>query len=335
MSLKDDILKRRKKVFNDLGFGTGISEPGERFVRQDGSFNITRTGYKGWHAYKVLVNMSWPKFFLLIFGYYIFVNAFFGLLLALNGIENVSGAEPGSFIENFANCFFLSVQTYTSVGYGALSPSGWTANVIVTIIAFVGLMSFSLFTGLFFARFSKPVSHVIFSDQALIMKDKNGIPCFQFRIVNPYKDQLLDVRARVIITYLTDESMGRRRIFSELELERDHIEMFPLNWNIVHPIGAGSPLFGKSRKELNEMHPEFLVLIKAYDEVFSQEVHRSTSYVTEDILWNRRFVSMYSTNKQNGTVLDISKLSQTIETEKGNKIEEVNSSERKQQSGDP
>jgi inward rectifier potassium channel len=39
---------------------------------------------------------------------------------------------------------------------------------VATFEAFIGLLSFAIATGLFFARFSKPESHIRFSKNAII-----------------------------------------------------------------------------------------------------------------------------------------------------------------------
>lgn len=92
----------------------------------------------------------------------------FTLIYATIGIEYLSGVERGNAVQDFLEMFFFSAQTFTTVGYGRISPVGHFTSFIATFEAFIGLLSFAIATGLFFARFSKPESHIKFSKNALI-----------------------------------------------------------------------------------------------------------------------------------------------------------------------
>jgi len=70
--------------------------------------------------------------------------------LLLNGIENIKGAEAGTPLEEFSAALYFSIQTFTTVGYGEMSPSGPFANLLASFIAFSGLLTFAIATGLFF-----------------------------------------------------------------------------------------------------------------------------------------------------------------------------------------
>ena len=125
---------------HDLGFGTRISTSGGRLINRDGSYNIIRRGGSGWWPYQSLVEMPWLKFLSLVTLFYFCINAFFALIFVLIGVENLSGVSSnGRFVHDFALAFFFSVQTFTTVGYGAISPIGATANLVASIDALVGL----------------------------------------------------------------------------------------------------------------------------------------------------------------------------------------------------
>ena len=46
----------------------------------------------------------------------------------------------------------------------------------------------------------------------------------------------------------------------------------PLTWTVVHPIDSESPLWGVTPEEFEQQQAEVLILIKAYDDTFSQTV---------------------------------------------------------------
>jgi len=47
------------------------------------------------------------------------------------------------------------VQTFTTVGYGGMIPSGFPANFVASIEAMIGLLGFAIATGLLYGRFSR------------------------------------------------------------------------------------------------------------------------------------------------------------------------------------
>ncbi|MEL6926885.1 MAG: ion channel, partial [Bacteroidota bacterium] len=153
---------------NDLGFGTRIARSGDRLIKKDGSFNIVRDGNVGWNTYQLLIKLSSGRFAIVATLFFVGINAFFALLFLLVGIEQLVGVPEGNWLSDFLYAFFFSVQTFTTVGYGAIHPMGIAANIVATVCAGVGLISFALITGIFFARFSRPRSHISFSQQALI-----------------------------------------------------------------------------------------------------------------------------------------------------------------------
>jgi inward rectifier potassium channel len=292
---------------NDLGFGTKISTGGGRLINRDGSFNVERRGLFAWTPYQSLVEMHWSSFFLLTGALFILINAIFGGLFYLCGVEAFSGLETGTAWWEYLQLFFFSVQTFTTVGYGSISPQGLTANSIATADAFFGLLAFAVATGLLFARFSKPKAQILFSKQALIAPYQGGWS-FQFRIANLRNNNIINLEAKVNMTWLEDHQGTRVRRFKPLVLERNKVSLFPLNWTIVHPIDTESPFCNKSPEDLEEMEAEILILISGYDDSFAQNIHDNGSYLAREIVWQAKFVNMY--HPENGkTILDLNKIS--------------------------
>ncbi|MCB0642345.1 MAG: transporter [Phaeodactylibacter sp.] len=296
-----------KQQFDDLGFGTKIGSEGARLINRDGTFNIERKGRRAWTPYQSLVEMSWMRFLLLVLGFFIAVNFFFALLFFWAGTEYMSGIDDDPWWLGFLNCFFFSVQTFTTVGYGAISPTHITTNAIASFDALVGLISLALATGLFFARFSKPTAQIVFSKHGIIAPYQDGLS-FQFRIANRRNNKIIDLEAKVTMAWTEWIDGEKRRRFAALPLERDKIFMFPLNWTLVHPIDINSPLYGKSEEDFRKSHAEFLVLIEGHDETFAQTVHTISSYTWEEVVWGVRFDRMYYPDQTGRTVLWLDKI---------------------------
>lgn len=289
----------------DPGFGTRITNSAERLINKDGSYNIVREGKQVWTAYQSMLEMRWRHFFAHVVLYYLSINLLFALLFVAVGVEHLAGVEPAGFWENLSEAFFFSVQTFTTVGYGAVNPMGIAANLIASLDALVGLVSTALATGLFFARFSKAQPQLIFSKDALLTPYRNTEQMsFQFRIANLRNSKIINLHASVILSWVVKENGFATRKFFNLSLERNHVNLLPLNWTIVHIIDPTSPILNWEPRDFTKNQAEIIVFIEGFDESFGQKIHVSSSYTCREIRWKARFLPMYHPNKGH-TILDL------------------------------
>ncbi len=294
----------------DLGFGAVVGrESRQRLLNRDGTFNVRRGG-PGVSAlrnpYHTLLGLSWPAFLGALTAAYVGVNALFALLYlacgpgALLGTEGVAGAA-GPFL----NAFFFSVHTFATIGYGNVTPTGVAGNVVASFEALCGLLSVALATGLLFARFSRPTARILYSHRALVAPYQGGT-AFEFRIMNERSNQLIQVQAQVLFTRLETIADGRTiRQYYGLPLERPAVTFFPLAWTIVHPIVDGSPLQGLTPADLAATEAEFLVLLTAIDETFSQQVHSRSSYRADEVVWGAKFRDVFNRRADGNGVLSV------------------------------
>jgi len=294
----------------DPGFGTGFKYKTKRIVNSDGSFNIIRKGaFVRWQdSYKHLIEKSWFNFFALLFGTYVVLNLIFTFMYWACGFENISGIEPSRGSE-FMQAYYFSVQTFTTVGYGNMAPTGMATQMVSSIEAFVGFLSFSLATGLLYGRFSKPKAKILFSDHALVTPFKNGLKSLQVKLVNARDNVLLDVQAKIIMVMDNEDSNGGiKKSYYSLPLELNALSLMPLSWTIVHPIDKRSPLFELSKEKIQKLNPEIIVLIQGFDEVFSQNINTKKSFVGKNWLWNKKFARIFTSNQQGDIELDLNRI---------------------------
>ena len=303
-----------KDKFNDLGLGTKSTSSSLRSLNKDGSFNIKKINVpfsERVNFYHLLVSMSWVKFFILILSAFILVNILFAGIYTMIGVEHLTGIEGKTDFERFMEAFFFSSQTLTTLGYGRMAPVGLRASTIAAIESTLGLLSFALATGLLYGRFSKPVAKIKYSPHAVVApyRDING---FMFRVLNPRNNQLIEVEVSVTLSVKKKDSSIRD--FFSLELERNKVNFLPMTWTIVHPITSSSPLYKITGQELIEKGAEFIVLMKAFDETFSQTVYSRSSYRAHEIKWGEKFTYVIHHGEEQITV-DVGRIDETEKAE--------------------
>ncbi|MDQ3046744.1 MAG: ion channel, partial [Bacteroidota bacterium] len=272
---------KEKKEEKEIGFGSKTSSQRTRLINPDGSFNINRKEPSRWKAvsvYHALITMNWSKFNLTVFIYFIIINLFFAACYYIAGIEGLRGIEGTTEFDKFLEAFFFSTQTFSTVGFGRISPGGHLVSTIAAIESLVGLLGFALATGLLYGRFSRPNARILFSENAIIAPFKNAT-AFQFRIVNEMKNsQISDMECRITVAKLENENGTIIRRFRPMALEVSKIIFFPMIWTINHPIDEDSPLYGMSHQDMIDADLEFMVSLTGFDDTFSQTVNKRSSY---------------------------------------------------------
>ena len=279
-----------------------------RIENQDGRFTIRGMGkwYHQWRdPYHLLLTIPWVGFAGIVSMAYLLLNALFALAYLAGG-DGLEGAEPGSFCD----AFFFSVQTLASIGYGAIHPKTFYANSIVTIESIAGLLLIAVLTGLAFARFSRPIAKVLFS-QFILITTHNRQPTLMFRVANERHNFILEATAQMylIIDELTDEGAFMRRIH-ELKLMRHRTPSLILTWTIMHSIDSDSPLYGLTASALEQRHANISVLVGGVDETVAYTITARHVYATEEILFKHRFEDIIYTSDNGDRYFNYSRFHQ-------------------------
>jgi inward rectifier potassium channel len=294
------------KLNNDTGFGTNASGYGGRFVNRDGSYNIRREGGPFWsrfNVYHMLLNLPVWQFMCVILAFYFCINLLYtGIYwwIGTDGFQGIIGQTPWA---RFKEVFFFSTETFTTVGYGRVNPVGDGVNLVASVEAMSGFLSFAVATGLIYGRFSKPRAHLVFSDNALI-GDYKDITALMFRFAS-YKENhtLTNVEVQVTAGLQIQENGNAVYKFYELPLERKKIESLPMNWTVVHPIDENSPLLGFNAADLEMADLEVYVLVKGFNDVYSNTVLQRTSYTYHEIKFGGKFIPMYHESENGKTTI--------------------------------
>jgi len=271
-----------------------------------GGIRLISEENRGWpDLYHRLFTITWPQFFGLFGGIYIFFNLIFAAIYTIDpgGIAN---AHPGSF----GDAFFFSVQTMATVGFGDMHPQDLFTNIVVTIEVLLGIVTIAIATALIFSRFSRATARVMFSDIAVVAP-YDGVPTLMFRAANRRRNQILEAQVNVSVLRdeITAEGKEMRR-FHDLALARARTPIFSLSWTVMHPILAGSPLFGATPESLAAQDARIIVTMTGLDETFSATIHARHVYSQEAIVWNHRFVDILGESDDGVPTLDYRRFNQ-------------------------
>ena len=299
------------RKIKDPGLGYNSQENSRGLINKDGSSNVIHVN-KNVNIddlYIYFVEMSWGKFFFLVFLGYTFLNIFFGLVYTLIGIEEIT--QPNEFfLYDFLNGFFFSAQTLTTVGYGGIAPHGIASNIVASFEAMLGLLSFSFITGMLYGRFSKPKAAIRFSD-SLVLRDFKEHKALMFRLMNNRKTVMIEPEIKVTLVLNEENKVGvYKREFYQLKLERDSIMYLPTIWTVVHEIGKESPLSKYTKEQIKKMDGQVYILLKYYEESFGQKVYQATSYNFSNLEIDMKYASSSYFDEEGYTILNHDKLSE-------------------------
>jgi inward rectifier potassium channel len=274
----------------------------DRLVKREPSDRVVAIGLRDpWLGdfYHHLLTLPWSAFLTGWAVVYLGLNVLFALLYLVGG-GAIASARPGSF----ADAFFFSVETISTIGYGQMSPATLYGNVVMTAEAMVGLTLLAASAGVVLARFTRPTARVMFSRVAVVTPF-NGVPTLSFRLANQRRNQILEVQ--VSVTLVRDERTLEGewiRRFYDLQLGRPRSPIFAMSFTVMHPIDGASPLAKATASSLTTEAADIVVTVTGLDETLSQPVHARTSYLAHEVLWDRRFVDVFTETKDGRLAID-------------------------------
>jgi inward rectifier potassium channel len=305
------IHQRKINPEDDLGFGLQPVIKNQPLINKDGSPNVKRIGLPFFNTannYHTLITMSWTKFWLLVLSCYSVVNIIFAVIYISLGTDSLNGTLGDTSFDHFMNAFFFSAQTLSTVGYGHIYPQGMWANSAAALESMMGLLAFALATGLLYGRFSRPSAKIAYSKNLLVAPYLENSKGIMFRLANLRKNILIDLQIEIIFSFNETTNGKTERRFYPLELERRKVSVLTTSWTVVHPLDEKSPLVDMTKEDLENTEAGFAVLLKAFDDTFSQTIHSRTAYQHHEIVWGAKFKPVFDRDTDGRIVLDLSRI---------------------------
>ena len=279
-----------------------------------GQVEFVKVGTDAWRwrdVYRWLLGLRWPQLALFVASLYIGLNLLFAALYSLRQ-DSIAGSTGGS---RFFDCFFFSVQTLATVGYGHMYPQTLYGHIISTIEIMTGIFLLATMTGLIFVRFSRPIARVVFSN-SIVIAPLNGKPTLMVRIGNENQHSMVEAEFRVMFS--RDEALvegGDFRYFYVLKLHFDRLTVFPAALTLRHTVDDESPLFGATIESLAANRALFIVSVVGIDPVLAAAVQTQKDYSWRDVQFGHRFVEIYSEHGGGRLTVDYNRLHDTESAE--------------------
>ncbi len=277
---------------------------------QAGQVEFVKVNTDAWRwrdVYRWLLGLSWPRFAAFVAIVYIGLNLLFASLYSLQQ-DSIAGSTGGHW---FFDCYFCSIQTLATVGYGHMYPQTLYGHIISTIEIMTGVFLLAVMTGLIFVRFSRPIARVVFS-QSIVIAPLNGRPTLMVRVGNENQHSMVEAEFRIMFS--RDELLlegGDFRYFYVLKLHFDRLTVFPAALTLRHTIDEKSPLFGATPESLEASRVLFLVSVVGIDPVIAAPVQIQKDYSWHDIRFGERFVDIYTELEPGRLSVDYGRLHDT------------------------
>jgi inward rectifier potassium channel len=282
---------------------------GHRLNRQDPREALRVGGKRGYldDLYHYLLQARWSRVLVLVASTYLAINLVFACVYLAGG-DAIAGAQRGSF----GDAFFFSVQTFSTIGYGTMAPKTTYGSVVVTLEAFVGLVTVAMATGLMFAKFSRPTARILFSDK-MVIGQRDGKPTLMLRIANERGNDVIEASFRVTVLKAETTAEGERmRRLHDLPLVRGDTPLFSLTFQGMHVIDEKSPLHEVTPELMEEGEMRFIVTVTGLDATFATTIHARHIYHANDVVFGARFVDVISNAPDGRLILDYGKFHDVV-----------------------
>ena len=279
-----------------------------------GQLEFVKVGTDAWRwrdVYRWLLGLSWPQFAGFVASLYVGLNLLFAALYNFQP-DSIAGSTGG---HRFFDCFFFSVQTLATVGYGHMYPQTLYGHIVTTVEIMSGIFLLAVMTGLIFVRFSRPSARVVFSN-SIVIAPLNGKPTLMVRVGNENQHSMVEAEFRIMFS--RDEPLlegGDFRYFYVLKLHFDRLTVFPAALTLRHTIDEASPLFGATTKSLESSRVLFIVSVVGIDPVIAAAVQTQKDYSWRDVRFGERFAEMYTEHGGGRLTVDYGRLHVTEQVE--------------------
>ena len=262
-----------------------------------------------------LMSHSLGKILLFFFISFVGVIGIFGLLLSItpDGIVTPHGGDA-----NKLECCWLSLQTFTTIGYGSLSPKKRWAHFVVSADAFVGQLYVAVLTTVFLAHLMTPHAHWKVSDVVCVYQNTNGQFVLEARfLIAPGKvyydvETFMQVEMNDSVTD-PDQEVSSGTIVMDLHVEHEFALIRTGISSIKHIIDERSPLKYLVDNGITSLENLSTICVKVSckDPRLQSMASSAKQFDPDAIVMNEHFAEMAMQQTDGTVALDSDLLSET------------------------
>ncbi|XP_061750692.1 potassium inwardly rectifying channel subfamily J member 11, like isoform X2 [Nerophis ophidion] len=308
-----------------------------RFITKAGSCNVAHKnimeqGRFLQDVFTTMVDLKWQHSFLIftsvfLCSWMLFAMVWWLLAFAHGDLQHPLHPEGElapvpcvTAINSFTSAFLFSIEVQVTIGFGGRMVTEECPFAIIVLIIqnILGLIINAVMLGCVFmktAQANRRAETLIFSRNAVIAP-RNGRPTLMFRVGDLRKSMIISATVQLQVIRRTVTAEGEVIPVSQLDIQVEN----PLRSNgvflvspliISHTLERGSPLYELSAQSLTSADLEVIVILEGVVETTGITMQARTSYIPEEILWGRRFVSIIS-EEDGRYCVDYSKFGNTV-----------------------
>ncbi|XP_061898632.1 potassium inwardly rectifying channel subfamily J member 11, like isoform X2 [Entelurus aequoreus] len=308
-----------------------------RFITKAGSCNVAHKnimeqGRFLQDVFTTMVDLKWQHSFLIFTSVFLCSWMLFAMVWWLLAFAHGDLQHPlhpdgelvpvpcVTAINSFTSAFLFSIEVQVTIGFGGRMVTEECPFAIIVLIIqnILGLIINAVMLGCVFmktAQANRRAETLIFSRNAVIAP-RNGRPTFMFRVGDLRKSMIISATVQLQVIRRTVTAEGEVIPVSQLDIQVEN----PLRSNgiflvspliISHTLERGSPLYELSAQSLTSADLEVVVILEGVVETTGITMQARTSYIPEEILWGRRFVSIVS-EEDGRYCVDYSKFGNTV-----------------------
>ncbi|XP_062405227.1 ATP-sensitive inward rectifier potassium channel 11-like [Sardina pilchardus] len=301
-----------------------------RFVGKNGSCNVAHTNIREQgrfllDVFTTLVDLKWLHTLLIFTMSFLCSWLLFGMIWWLIAFAHGDLDQKGddfipcvTSINSFASAFLFSIEVQVTIGFGGrmITEECISAIAVLIIQNIVGLVINAIMLGCIFmktAQANRRAETLIFSKHAVIALRNNKL-CFMVRVGDLRKSMIISATVKMQVVKKNTTPEGEVVPLNQIDIELDNCAngiflVSPLI--ITHVIDKNSPLYDLTESDLLEMDLEIVVLLEGVVETTGITTQARTSYLSDEIFWGHRFVSIVS-EEEGVYAVDYSKFGNTL-----------------------
>jgi len=305
-------------MFNSVFCYRGISYGGEDKSSAKGYYIENQQIDVMSDIFHFAVNLSWILTLILSMLFWVVVQFIFALLYLIDkdGISGLDTTQP------FVSTFFLSVQTFSTVGYGIIFPNSKIACTVMIFEILVSVCFTSLFSGIIFYKFSKPASVIKFSEVICCEISELEYPTLVFRFAHLEHRALFNMRLQLSFYEFAPLSIEfqRRGIRAQVvNLADFFVPYFAEAHEFRYVIDQQSPIRKYLHREekanqwrLKANISSLILTLEGIGSVLKSKVQAHKTYTIENVRFNHTFEDLIHLRPEPlGPIVYINQLSKT------------------------